>query len=332
MSQAGLVSIIIPCYNYGAFIADTIASLQSQSYERWEALVVDDGSKDDTATRVAELARDDARITYIHQQNMGVSAARNTGVEHARGEFVVFLDADDLISPGKLQAHIEHFQSCPAVDISYSKLRFFSDLNRAALFTNYQLDSVQEPSRPLSGYGQETFPELIRKNRLPLQTAMFRRTLLTRVGRFASGMKALEDWDFVLRCSLRGACVASVDAQTAMAMVRVHPGSATQNIAFADYLERVYSNVRLEIARLRELGDEVAASFYEGVLTKTLHDQERRRSRSVLKARRKEIMQIIREEGLLDFKKLYPVLKKYRAGFFYAYSRVLIERFMRKNI
>ena len=81
---------------------------------------------------------------------------------------------------------------------------------------------------------------------------------------------------------------------------------------------------------MRELGDEGAASFYEGVLTKTLHDQVRRRARSVRKARRKEIMQSIRGEGLFDFKKLYPVLKKYRAGFFYAYSRVLIESFMHK--
>lgn len=327
LNQAAFVSIIVPCYNYGAFIADTIASLQAQTHGHWEAIVVDDGSVDDTASRVAELAQQDARIFYLHQQNQGVSVARNAGMALARGEFVAFLDADDLISPTKLQAHIEHFRRCPSVNISYSKLRFFSDSNRSELFTNYGLDSVREQSLLISGYGQETFSLLIRKNRLPLQTAMFRRSLLQQVGLFAVGMKALEDWDYVLRCILRGACVASVDDQAAMAMVRVHPGSATRNIAFADYLQRVYGNVRLEIANLRALGNEPAANFYDAVLKETLLELDRRGARRARKARRKEIMQSIRDKGIFDFPGLYPVLKKYRFKFIYAYLRVFIEEF-----
>lgn len=325
MNRADFVSIIVPCYNYGAFVADTVASLQAQTHEYWEAIIVDDGSVDDTASRVLALAQKDARIQYVHQQNQGVSVARNTGMELARGEFVAFLDADDLLSPTKLQAHIGHFRRCPAVDISYSKLRFFSDSKRSELFTNYGLDSVREQRHLISGYGKETFPVLIRNNRLPLQTALFRRSLLQRVGLFGVGMRALEDWDYVLRCILRGACVALVDDQTAMAMVRVHSGSATQNIAFTDYQERVYENVRLEIARLRASGDIDEANFYDGALKKTLLDQSRRRARRVSKARRKEIMQSIREAGISDFGRLYPVLKKYGFEFLYAYSKVFLE-------
>lgn len=328
LTKTNLVSVIIPCYNYGAYIAETIASLQAQNYEHWEAIVVDDGSVDDTATRVTELAQKDARIFYVHQQNQGVSVARNTGLARARGEFVQFLDADDLLSASTLQAHIEHFRRCPCVDMSYAKLRFFSDANPAERFTNYQLDSVQEPIRLASGYGQKTFPRLIRKNCLPLQILMFRRTLLQKVGCFELGMRALEDWDYVLRSILRGGYVAGVDDPTAMALVRVHSGSATRNIAFVDYMDRVYANVRAEVESLRALGDDAAAGFYDKILKETLADLDRRRAKRGRKDTRKDIMKNIRAVGLLAFSELKPVFKKWRFTFLYAYFLVVIEKFL----
>lgn len=325
MSQAGLVSIIIPCYNYGAYIADCIESLQAQTHEHWEAIVVDDGSTDDTPSRVAALVQEDVRIIYVSQKNQGVSAARNEGLARVRGEFVLFLDADDLLSANALHAHIKNFRRSPSVDISYSKFRYFSDNNRNEYFTNYRLDSQQEWSRPVQGNGEATFPVFIKKNNLPLQAAMFRSALLQRVGDFELNMRALEDWDYLLRCILRGACMARVDDPAASTLIRVHSSSATRNIAFADYQECVYENVRLEIARLRASGDVDEANFYDETLKEALLDQSRRRARRVSKARRKEIMQNIREAGISDFSRLYPVLKKYGFKFLYAYSRVFLE-------
>ncbi|MDP3845676.1 MAG: glycosyltransferase [Pseudomonas sp.] len=326
MSQVDLVSVIIPSYNYGAYLADTIASLQSQDYKHWEAIVVDDGSTDDTAAQVAVLAQQDARVIYIHQHNQGVSTARNAGIARARGEFVLFLDADDLLSPSKLHAHIEHFRRCAAVDISYSKFRYFSDANPDELFTNYRLDSLREWSRSITGYGEEAFPVFIRKNNLPLPAAMFRRALLQRVGYFDSDMRALEDWDYFLRCILRGACMAGVDESAAMVLIRVHSGSATRNIAFVEYMERVYENVRIEIARLRVLGNEGAADSYTGFLQDTLIDLGRRRARRDRKIRQQKIMDSIRDAGVFDFIELYPVIKKWRFRFLEAYFRVFFEK------
>jgi glycosyltransferase involved in cell wall biosynthesis len=326
LSQVDLVSIIIPSYNYGAYIADTIASLQLQNYKHWEAIVVDDGSTDDTATQVAALALLDARIIYVRQQNEGVSTARNTGLALARGEFVVFLDADDLLSPAKLQAHIEHFLRCPTVDISYSMFRYFADSKRNEFFSNYQLDSQQAWSRPVSGYGQDTFQVFIRKNNLPLQAAMFRRTLLDRVGYFDPSMRALEDWDYLLRCILRGACMAGVDESAAISMIRVHSASATRNVAFVDYMERVFGNVQSEIDRLRSLGSEATANFYAQLLQKNLLDLQRRRARRLRRVMRYDVMNDIRSAGITNMVNLYPLLKKWRFKFLAGYLRVLYER------
>ena len=311
LARSNLVSVIIPCYNYGAFIADTIASLQSQSYENWEAIVVDDGSTDDTGSKVASLARDDARIFYFRQENQGVSVARNTGIAKARGEFVSFLDADDLVTASKLRAHVEHFSRCPSVNISCSSLRYFSDSNPRELFTNYKLDPTRKGDCQIAGRGKEAFPVFVRQNSLPLQAAMFRRSLLQCVGFFDPDMRALEDWDYVLRSILRGACIAGVDDPSAMAMIRVHSSSATQNIEFAEYVDHVYKNVMTEIDRLRVLGHEKDASFYIKHLQEVMLERGRKKSRRVSRERRSEILARIKSSGLGNAGNLWKVVLDY---------------------
>src|SRR5437867_2391143 len=91
-----LVSVVIPCYNNAPFLRDAIQSVLSQTYERTEFIVVDDGSSDDTS----DVASSDPGIRLIRQQNQGVSAARNAGLRQSRGDYVVFLDADDRLLPG----------------------------------------------------------------------------------------------------------------------------------------------------------------------------------------------------------------------------------------
>lgn len=97
--EAGLVSVIIPCYNHAQFLPEAIESALNQSYSRREILVVDDGSIDDTA-KVTGSYKD---VQYIHQKNSGVSAARNNGWKQSRGEYLVFLDADDRLLPKALE-------------------------------------------------------------------------------------------------------------------------------------------------------------------------------------------------------------------------------------
>ncbi|WP_280355090.1 glycosyltransferase [Pseudomonas sp. BN414] len=305
------VSVIIPCYNYGRFLKETVGSLQGQSFKNWEAIIVDDGSVDETAGCAAALAQQDPRVRYVYQVNQGVSAARNKGVSLARGEFVIFLDADDLLTAEKLQAHVDHFRRCPLVSISYSKFRYFSDGKPDTLFANYGLDSHREWSRPVSGFGKESFPVFIRKNNLPLQAAAFRHSFLKEVGLFDQGMRALEDWDFLLRCILRGAYMECLKDKESMTLMRVHPGSATRNIAFIGYMDRVYKNVGIEIDGLRTSSNVGNADFYEAHLKKALIEKARRAKKRMFRERKSEAVDCVIDVGFLNFRELLELYRKF---------------------
>lgn len=107
-----LVSVIIPCYNGASFIEETIQSVLNQTYRNLELLVVDDGSTDNSAELIKKLAMQDSRVIYLHQKNAGVSNARNTGIKHAKGDILSFLDADDWMYPEnigeKVNCLVEH--------------------------------------------------------------------------------------------------------------------------------------------------------------------------------------------------------------------------------
>ena len=94
MNSSPLVSVIIPCYNQAHYLREAIASVRRQTYLHVETVVVDDGSQDDTAAVAHEY-----NVRYVYQANSGVSTARNAGIGHVSGEFVIFLDADDRLLP-----------------------------------------------------------------------------------------------------------------------------------------------------------------------------------------------------------------------------------------
>src|SRR5918995_6377717 len=102
-ADAALVSVVIPCYNQAHFLGEAIVSVLAQSYPRFEIIVVDDGSTDDTP----EVAARYPGVRYVYQNNQGVSAARNSGLARSEGEYVVFLDADDRLLPEALETGLK---------------------------------------------------------------------------------------------------------------------------------------------------------------------------------------------------------------------------------
>ena len=134
-----LVSIVIPCYNYGSFISQTLDCLLTQSYQNWEAIIIDDGSTDNTRQVVDGYLRKDPRFIYIYQLNQGLSASRNTGLNNANGSYVQFLDADDLLSRGKIAAQVRFMEQYLDCDISYTRAYYFEDQKPNELFTNRNL-------------------------------------------------------------------------------------------------------------------------------------------------------------------------------------------------
>lgn len=109
LADRPLVSVLMANYNYGHLIESAIRSVRDQTYDRWELIVIDDGSTDDSSAVVERLAADDARITLIRQENRGQGGAWNHGFEHCRGDVLCLLDSDDLFEPGKLDAVVSVF-------------------------------------------------------------------------------------------------------------------------------------------------------------------------------------------------------------------------------
>jgi glycosyltransferase involved in cell wall biosynthesis len=112
-NQTNLISIIIPAYNAAAFIDETIQSIFRQTYPNWEMIIINDGSTDRTGEIISRIK--DHRVRYINQSNAGVAAARNKGLAVAKGEFVVFFDADDLMSEDFLATRVNALKKDPAI-------------------------------------------------------------------------------------------------------------------------------------------------------------------------------------------------------------------------
>jgi glycosyltransferase involved in cell wall biosynthesis len=119
------ISAIVPVYNVEAYISETIQSVLAQTFQDFELIVVDDQSPDRSIEIVQQF--DDPRIKIIHQKNRGLAGARNTGIRHAQGEYIAFLDSDDLWLPDKLQKHAQHLDQNPQVGISYSPSSFIDE-------------------------------------------------------------------------------------------------------------------------------------------------------------------------------------------------------------
>jgi glycosyltransferase involved in cell wall biosynthesis len=133
-------SVIVPIYKVEKYITETISSVLNQTYQNFELIIVDDGSPD----RSIEICQqfDDPRIKIIRQNNQGVCAARNTGIAQATGQYLAFLDGDDLWLPKKLEKHIEHFQSSPDVGVSFSRSAFIDENSKALGI--YQMPKLTE--------------------------------------------------------------------------------------------------------------------------------------------------------------------------------------------
>lgn len=124
MSEHPAISIIIPAYKVEAWVRRAVASLQGQTFDDWELLLVDDGSPDDTGAICDELAADDRRIRVIHQQNCGAAGARNNAIALARGKYLYFMDADDWCEPSMLA---DMYAFAEANDLQLVVTGFFID-------------------------------------------------------------------------------------------------------------------------------------------------------------------------------------------------------------
>jgi len=178
MSERPLVSCIVPAHNAARYLSQALHSIFRQTYDRTEVIVVDDGSTDETA-RVIE--GHGSKVRALRQANAGPAAARNAGVECARGEFVAFLDADDLWHPAKLARQMECFQQEPGLDLCFAHMR------------NFWSPEVPSDRRP---GGPELLIAWPGRN---CSALVARRSAFARVGPFNPALPVGEDGDWLLR-------------------------------------------------------------------------------------------------------------------------------------
>jgi len=213
--DAPLVSVVIPTYNHVQFLREALVSVIAQTERRWEALVINNFSEDDTEIMVSSL--DDTRIKLFNFRNQGIIAAsRNTGIQRARGQFVAFLDSDDRWAPEKLRSCVRRLQN--GVDLVCHAERWFGEgvSGRAVYYgpsERGQFDSL-----------------LYQGNALSTSAVVIRRERLLECGGFSEDPKIVtaEDYDLWLRLAQGGNQIAFLDE--VLGDFRLHAGSQSRSI------------------------------------------------------------------------------------------------------
>jgi len=177
--------VVIPCYNHAQFLAHAIKSVLAQSYSNFELIVVDDGSTDDTA----EVVRHYSPVRYVYQENAGRSSARNTGLQQSRGEFLVFLDADDRLLPHALEVGVSCMRQHPECAFVSGHCRVIDSAN--AVLASPRQRHIQH----------EHYIELLRGGSYIWcpATVLYQRHVFDFVHGFDPTLNMAEDYDFYLR-------------------------------------------------------------------------------------------------------------------------------------
>ncbi len=235
------VSVIIPTYNRAAHLIEAIESVLAQTYRDFEILVVDDGSTDDTEAALAPYM---SRIRYFKQDNSGVSVARNRGMLAAGGEYIAFLDSDDLWYPEKLEKQIAFMRNRPEIGMCYTDYFLSDDPNKAP---QSRMNVHQADQRSLA--------EILSKGSINLtSTIVFHRGLLSQIGLMDSTLFAAEDYDFWWRI-IHHTRTAFLDE--ILVFYREHPNRSIKSPRM------LYGNVRANSIQLAR---------WNGIMEPTLYD------------------------------------------------------------
>jgi peptidoglycan/xylan/chitin deacetylase (PgdA/CDA1 family)/2-polyprenyl-3-methyl-5-hydroxy-6-metoxy-1,4-benzoquinol methylase len=209
--------VIIPAYNAADTIDQALRSLDAQGGVAWEAIVVDDGSTDDTAEIVQRRTRRDSRVKLIRQRQSGVSAARNAGVAVARGEWLCFLDADDWLAPRAFARLLALARSDPEADVLVGGATRVGEMGG---LWDYDSRDLSDPFTVLSTHCS-----------IAIHSALARRTAVRDLGGFDESLRSSEDWDLWQRLARAGGRFAQTPARVAFYRARL--GSLSRDLRHA---------------------------------------------------------------------------------------------------
>ena len=216
-----LISVIVPCHNHGAFLNETLQSVYGQVYTQWECLIINDGSSDNTEEVALAWQEKDPRFKYFYKKNGGLSSARNKGLDEARGNYIQFLDADDLIDRHKFNDSITAGNDA---DVIMSGFKMFTTDKQELADPPFVLDNkhFNFESILLGWDDQFVFPP---------HCGIFKKPLFDNF-RFNESLSAKEDWVMWLQIYLQD--IKTIFLAKPYALYRLSPNSMSQNKSLMD--------------------------------------------------------------------------------------------------
>jgi len=236
-----LISVIIPVYNSEKTLQETLESVLNQTFSDFEVIVINDGSPDGSLDVISSIQ--DSRIKVFSYPNSGLSASRNRGLSHACGEFIAFIDADDLWTPDKLEAQLKALQANPQAGVAYSWTAYIDESGQF-------LRSGNRIAVTGDVYGKLLVRNFLENG----SNALIRKQALDAVGGFDQALCSAEDWDIVLRLASRYHFVAVPAAQI---LYRVSATSMSSNVltmeaASLQVIERAFNQAPESLQHLKK--------------------------------------------------------------------------------
>lgn len=195
-----LVSVIVPVYNRPEMLRQAVASVLAQTWSDFEILIVDDGSTDSTPNVIAQLEGSDSRIRALHRANGGPGLARETGRQAARGDFIQYLDSDDLLMPRKLEWQVAALRERPESGVAYGRTRYRDPAGKEIACTWKDPNQIQETM----------FPSFLLNRWWETATPLYRRSVTDAAGPWTE-LRLEEDWEYDARIAALGVRLAFVD-------------------------------------------------------------------------------------------------------------------------
>ena len=304
--KSDLVSIIIPCYNQGKFLDETFLSVYNQSYPNWECIIVNDGSTDNSESIAKKWANKDKRFIYLYKGNNGVSSARNIALEKAKGSYVQFLDADDLLDTRKLE-------------LSMSTLENSQSENNQIVISNFRMFSTNasKTTEPYCILNEELFSyeNLIYKWNesfsIPIHCGFFEASLFENI-RFPENLTAQEDW--IVWVKLFKLRINTIFLNESLVLYRENPKSRTMaRSIFADQM------TAYEMFKTILTEDEFY-KFSKVLISRYYIEQETLKNRMQIVKKSNSyqtglmIKKILKSLGMLKyFRKLFPFILKFKS-------------------
>ncbi|SHG07037.1 hypothetical protein SAMN05444396_104147 [Flavobacterium segetis] len=294
------VSIIVPCYNQAQYLPEALQSVLDQTYSNWECIIVNDGSPDDTDKVAQEWLRKDPRFKYIYKENGGLSSARNAGIEIAEGEFMQFLDSDDILVSNKLELSLTNI-------IRENALIVVSNFR---MFTN-DCDESTEPFCVLKAEYLNYENILLNWDiqfSIPIHCGFFKKSFFD-VFRFPIELKAKEDW--MMWISIFENNPKSIFIDEVLVGYRLHQASMTKDKKIMEtnyFASLIYLKNRLKDSDFEKLLTKKISFLNDKIIYNELKFQNIKNSNSYKLGFK--IRDLSDKIGILDLFKL--IVKKYK--------------------